>query len=637
MRKRFFTMLSLLAVGLTSIYSAPFNLSTFEGDVPAGCKIDTIDGVPYIKVPIDGWNTSFDIVPINIKEGTKLVFSYKYDKDTITDPTIVQAFFQLVNKDWSVKTNFLTDKPASESIKAVKVVVKDTGTYSKLQLAVQKTSGGWSAITGPFLYISKVKVVDPFDIRTFEGPAPEGTVFDTINGKVYLRVVLNGWNSAFDVKQFSVRRKFKATVDVKYSLCKATSDTLDVSNINAVVQLMDTINKVPNQWGPGMVPSATGLTKSPVANTFATVSGVLDSHMKLVNQIQFFGQEKIKWTPTFGDTIWISPVTITSDNPIVLDPEDVDVSQLPSWMKVVTIDNAKYFQVVLNGWNSTINIVPLTLSKGMSAKTKIKYSRCGATADTLTMNQIKAAVQLMDTVDKVKNPWGEGMVPSSTALAQDPASATFGNVSAKLDTNMHIINQIQFFGQQKVSWGATVGDTLWFGKVTLDLDKPSVPSGLTYTLVKDSSIVRLTWKASTDNDAVKEYIITQNGTTLHSLTILVDSIPITKAKYTFGVSAIDYSDNKSDEATVVVDLTSIKNASVTSFSLYPNPVGDVLNIRSSETIYSVTIYNIAGQAARILTINSNNATINMEGLNSGIYLVKVNTAKGVSTQRIVKR
>ncbi|MGC8802949.1 MAG: hypothetical protein ACP5PS_04135, partial [Bacteroidales bacterium] len=50
--------------GISGLMAVPFNLQTFEGDVPAGCSIDTINGAPYLKVQVDGWNTFFDIEPI---------------------------------------------------------------------------------------------------------------------------------------------------------------------------------------------------------------------------------------------------------------------------------------------------------------------------------------------------------------------------------------------------------------------------------------------------------------------------------------------------------------------------------------------------------------------------------------------
>lgn len=116
--------------------AVPFNLTTFEGSVPAGCSIDTINDVPYLKVRIDSWNTFFDIEPITATEIMSFQFSYMYDKDTVIDPTPVQEFIQFISSDWSIKTN-ITDNPASETVKSLSGIFK-SGTYNRLQLAFNK-------------------------------------------------------------------------------------------------------------------------------------------------------------------------------------------------------------------------------------------------------------------------------------------------------------------------------------------------------------------------------------------------------------------------------------------------------------------------------------------------------------------
>ncbi|MGC8824718.1 MAG: T9SS type A sorting domain-containing protein [Bacteroidales bacterium] len=622
--------------GISGLMAVPFNLQTFEGDVPAGCSIDTINGVPYLKVQVDGWNTFFDIEPIACTGYTTLAFSYKYEKDTSTNTLPVQAFFQLISADWSNKSA-LTDNPASETIKNLSGTPK-VGTYSKLQLAVQQTSGSWSAIAGPVIYISKVKVVNPFDIRTFEGDVPEGASIVEIGGKKYLQVILDGWNSTFNIRPFLIRDGYEATVEFKYARCQTTKDTLELSKINATVQLMDTVNKVNNPWGEGMVPSSTGLSQSPASETFKTVSAKLSSSMKLVNQIQFFGQQTISWGPTIGDTIWVSMVSFKSNSPIVLDPDLVDI-ELPDWMSVVTIGGKKYFQVILDGWNSTINIVPVPLKEGFSAQVELKYARCQTTKDTLELSKINATVQVMDTVDKVTNPWGPGMVPSSTGLTQAPAAETFTTVTAKLASAMTLINQVQFFGQQTISWGPTVGDTLWFGKIVLlDQTKPTSPANLNATV--SGNEVTLTWDASTDNDAVGGYIVKQGDNILDTITKTTYKVSgLADGTYTFSVIAMDKSGNLSAEAKVegVVVGTDIENSTIATLTIYPNPVSDILFIKSAKVIKSVAVYNVTGQLQMLRSINANMATLSMESFNNGLYFIQVQTVDGNITHRILKQ
>lgn len=69
-------------------------------------------------------------------------------------------------------------------------------------------------------------------------------------------------------------------------------------------------------------------------------------------------------------------------------------------------------------------------------------------------------------------------------------------------------------------------------------------------------------------------------------------------------------------------------------TLFPNPVQDVLNISIENTINSVEIFTIQGQKV----MQSNESTINMSSLNSGIYLVKIiDENDAISTKKIIKK
>ncbi|MAP81055.1 MAG: hypothetical protein CL526_08195 [Aequorivita sp.] len=73
------------------------------------------------------------------------------------------------------------------------------------------------------------------------------------------------------------------------------------------------------------------------------------------------------------------------------------------------------------------------------------------------------------------------------------------------------------------------------------------------------------------------------------------------------------------------------------FNSFPNPVNDVLNIQSQETIASVTVYNLLGQI--VLNVNTvSNGKIDFTTLNSGIYLVEATFENGYTgTIKVVKK
>ncbi|MES2862700.1 MAG: leucine-rich repeat domain-containing protein [Bacteroidota bacterium] len=74
----------------------------------------------------------------------------------------------------------------------------------------------------------------------------------------------------------------------------------------------------------------------------------------------------------------------------------------------------------------------------------------------------------------------------------------------------------------------------------------------------------------------------------------------------------------------------------TYFSIYPNPAQDVLNlnVKQDVTIYSLSIYSILGQ--QVQTITNPEKTIDVSGLPSGNYLIKIVTNKGISNSKFIK-
>src|SRR6056297_188358 len=73
-------------------------------------------------------------------------------------------------------------------------------------------------------------------------------------------------------------------------------------------------------------------------------------------------------------------------------------------------------------------------------------------------------------------------------------------------------------------------------------------------------------------------------------------------------------------------------------NLYPNPVGDKINIRStSEQVSRVVVTDLSGRVCLQKTTNNQNEVLNLSKLNSGIYLIQLETEKGKYTAKIVKK
>ena len=106
-----------------------------------------------------------------------------------------------------------------------------------------------------------------------------------------------------------------------------------------------------------------------------------------------------------------------------------------------------------------------------------------------------------------------------------------------------IVANLQFAGQETTNWTAVTGDTIWIGKMFFeDMAAPTAPGNLTASI--DSSTVTLTWDASTDNQYVKGYVVSQDDIVLDTVTTITFEVTgLADGTYTFKVVAIDGSGN----------------------------------------------------------------------------------------------
>ncbi len=76
----------------------------------------------------------------------------------------------------------------------------------------------------------------------------------------------------------------------------------------------------------------------------------------------------------------------------------------------------------------------------------------------------------------------------------------------------------------------------------------------------------------------------------------------------------------------------------TSFSVYPNPAADILNIDAESPIQKLVISNIVGQEIRKLhDLNSGSIMINISDFETGVYFISVDGVNGRSTSKFIKK
>jgi beta-glucanase (GH16 family) len=73
--------------------------------------------------------------------------------------------------------------------------------------------------------------------------------------------------------------------------------------------------------------------------------------------------------------------------------------------------------------------------------------------------------------------------------------------------------------------------------------------------------------------------------------------------------------------------------------LFPNPVSDELTLKSNGNLIGATISinSLLGQELETFTLNSEEKMLNLNHYQSGIYILKVNSSKGIQSYKFIKK
>lgn len=186
---------------------------------------------------------------------------------------------------------------------------------------------------------------------------------------------------------------------------------------------------------------------------------------------------------------------------------------------------------------------------------------------------------------------------------------------------------------------------LFKNKTTVTNQKPNAPTILTAT--DSDGKIKFTWSGATDDKTpenslqyelsvgseagkadIAKYIVTTKSWYLDKTNL--------PSKIFWSVKSVDaakkFSDKSQEKELAVLDVADVKNTTV---SFYPNPVKDVLNVKSTSKIKTHKVYNLAGQNVNAkLTSDS---TIDFSRLEKGVYIVEIQLENGKkTTQKVIK-
>ncbi len=81
---------------------------------------------------------------------------------------------------------------------------------------------------------------------------------------------------------------------------------------------------------------------------------------------------------------------------------------------------------------------------------------------------------------------------------------------------------------------------------------------------------------------------------------------------------------------------SVSENALAGFSYFPNPTTDILSLKSASIIESVSLYNLLGQQVLSTAVAATTSEINLAGLTTGTYIMKVTVDGQEGTFKVLK-
>ena len=144
------------------------------------------------------------------------------------------------------------------------------------------------------------------------------------------------------------------------------------------------------------------------------------------------------------------------------------------------------------------------------------------------------------------------------------------------------------------------------------------------------SNITLTWDRP--EDAIN-FIIYRNGIEVGQTTEASYSEETMQAIYYTYCVVAEYNDCVSAPECIIADLTDVEELAG-EFSIYPNPVNDMLHISFGDAEFSYAMYNGMGQLVVSGTANGNHE-LNVNGMQKGVYFLRLTAGTQTRIEKVV--
>lgn len=166
-------------------------------------------------------------------------------------------------------------------------------------------------------------------------------------------------------------------------------------------------------------------------------------------------------------------------------------------------------------------------------------------------------------------------------------------------------------------------------------EEATAPEKLTAT-PKDTSTIELKWNAV---DNASSYNIYRDNEKVAEVTTpnYTDESLDYDTEYCYTVTAVgNGTESEHSEEVCAKTLGEGLEETISSSSIYPNPVNDKLYVEAEGDIKEINIYNVVGVNVYNEQCTMNNLQIDIADLNRGIYFIKINTDKGNIVKQFIK-
>jgi len=196
----------------------------------------------------------------------------------------------------------------------------------------------------------------------------------------------------------------------------------------------------------------------------------------------------------------------------------------------------------------------------------------------------------------------------ATADMNDMQKITFANNPFSANANGTAVNALHGYKFKNINketlFIVNIGDT--------DLTVPVA------NLISNTGIQSLTQYWSNDPTIAAVY---ENHNNIKKVTSTITG-SFTAKKYSITVIEI------LDATASVGDNTLIDAA------MYPNPVKNILHVSANETIKNIAVFDMAGK--QILAVKNPSQQVDVSNLKPSLYIIRIETAKGFSTKKLIK-